>query len=250
MCDFKPEALTIHVVSPEKAVNYKWEKGSEKLKNISILSVDELNALPVETRNKYFQTPVLEEGMVLILDRINNTYYPIATAKETLPQNKNRAIDHIAALLGAKSIKREIVTRQTSKRKFDASGNIQVVLFKADSNYSKQEKEMMEKKYTGQKSFAGTRTLDGYNQAVAYCKQTGLINDPGIYSMLEDRNPNHPNPILAEEYAISLTNEVEEITELAFNLTYGTIFSLSGKINEALESSHEMTLSFNVEYGN
>ena len=251
MSDFKPDALTIHVVSPEKAVNYKWEKNSERLsKSLSIKSIDELNSLPVEIRRKYFQVPSFEEGMVLVLDRINDTYYPITSAKDILPQNKNRAIDHIAALLGAKSIVREIVTRQIAKRQFDASGNIRILKVKAEGSFSEQEKILQEKKYTGKKTFPGNRTEEGYNLAMEYCTQTGLIYDPEIKRMLEDRNPNHPNPISTEEYTVSLTDEVEQLTEYAFSLKYlGGAFSLSAKVSESLENSYEMSLGLKIDYG-
>lgn len=217
---------------------------------MSIKSIDELSALPIAIRNKYFQVPAFEEGMVLVLDRINGTYYPITTAKDILPQNKNRAIDHIAALLGAKSIVREVAKRQTSKRQFDASGNITIVKVSAESSYSKSEREQQEKRFTGKKTFPGNRTIEGYKQALEYCTQTGLIYDPEISRMLEDRNPNHPNPMLSEEYTVSLTNEVEQITEFAFSLKYlGGAFSLSGKVNESLENSYEMSLGLKIEYG-
>lgn len=248
---FKPDALTIHVVSPEKSVNYKWEKGSDKLsRDLRIVSVDELRSLPKEVRSKYFQTYVFEEGMVFVLDKINERYYPIENANDELPQNKNRAIDNIAALLGAKSIKREIISRKSYKREFDASGNLKIIKFSADASYSTKYKEQEEKRYTGTKTFLGNYTKEGYEQALQYCKKTGLIHDPEIRRMLEDRDPTHPNHIISEEYEISLTNEVEQMTECAFSLKYlGGVFSLSGKVNESIENSNEMRISFKIEYG-
>lgn len=250
MRDFKPDKLTIHVVSPERAVNYKWEKNSEKLsKNLELISIDDLESLPVDIRDKYFDVKHFEEGMVLILDSINQRYYPAKTSIQEIPRNKDMAIDHIAALLGARKIVRSVVTVDVQKREFSADGSIRICSFNSNGSYTSSEKTKAEKQYAGTKSYVGNWSERGYNEALEYCKKTGLIYEPGIRQMLEDRKPGHPNPKLSEDYIVTLTNGVEEATEAAFSLNYIPVFSLSANVKEVIETSRETTLKLRIEYG-
>ena len=250
MDDFNPHKLTIHVVAPEHAVNFKWEKGWDKVsKNLELKSIDELNSLSLSDREKYFGISSFEEGMVLILDPINKRYYNATSAVDEIPQNKNRAIDHIASLLGAKRIERKVVHYDLKKRELAVDGKLNVHAVSANASYKESEKMKTENRFSGIKEFKGNLTMDGYQKAKDYCEQTGLIHDPAIRRMLEDRNPNHPNRILKESYNVKLTDEVEGAMEAAFSLSYLKCFSVSAKICEVISTERCTELSLEIEYG-
>ena len=250
MDNFKPDKLTIHVVAPERVVNYKWENEWKNVsRDLELRSVDELNSLPTEIRDKYFDVPSFQEGMILILDRINNRYYSVSNAADEITQNKDRAIDKIAALLGARSIEREVIHFNTKKRELSADGKINVWKVNASASYKETEQQKIEKRFKGVKEFRGNHTREGYQQALNFCKETGLIYDPAIKRMLEDRNPDHPNPLLSESYNVTLTNEVENAIEAAFSLSFLKCFSVSANVKEAISTSRTTELKIRITYG-
>lgn len=243
-----PKALTLHVVSPERAVNYKWEKDYNKLSpNLSIISIDELNALLPEKREKHFAVPAFEEGMVLVWDKISKKYYSIDKAKVELPVNKDRAVDHIASLLGARKIKRSNATSKHYKREFDVNGNVKM-LFDAEGSYKHTHTENLTHKFEGEKAFKGQYSEQGFNKAVEYARECGLYNDPAIKAMLDSRNPKHPNRLLSEKYHVTMTSEVEDLSEFAFSVKF-LGFGLSTKVEEAISSSEKIEVFLEIEYG-
>lgn len=245
-----PDALTIMVTSPEKSVNYRWEKESGKLsRDLQILSIDDLNSLPLDIRQKNFDVKHFSEGMVLVKDPINNRYIRAEEANEKLPKLKNDAIDHIVSLLGAKRIRRSVIQYDEEKQELDASGNIKVFKMSASANYSSVEIEAKKKEFTREKRFSGNRSVEGYNQALEYCEKNGLIYDPEIRQILEDRAPSHPNPVTSDSYKITLTSESAKAMEAAFSLSYLGCFSLSAAVKESISIKRMVIIEFEVEYG-
>lgn len=244
-----PDALTLYVVSPERVINHKWEKNADKLsRNVKLISIDELNALLPEKREQNFAVTAFEEGMVLVFDKITNKYYSIDKAKDELPLNKDRAIDHIAGLLGARKITRSICKNQTSKRELSVNGEVQIKLFEADGSYKHAHLEKRARKYIGERIFPGQYSEQGFNMALEYARKCGLYEDAVVKSMLDSRNPKHPNRLLREKYEVSMTSEVEDLSEYAFSVKY-LAFGLSAKVEEAVSTSETIEVSLEIEYG-
>lgn len=250
MDNFKPEKLTLHVVSPEEAVNLKWEEEWNRVsKNLELKSVDELNSLPAETRKQYFDVPSFEEGMILILDPVNKRYYPASTAYKKIPMNKFLAIRHIAELLGAKSILRREVHIEQKTRNLDTEGEVKITDFKADVSFSKEEKEEAVKDIEQITNCPGIYLPDGYRQAEEYCKQIGLFYDPEIKDILDSRHPSNPNRRNRHVHRITISNDIEEGMEAACSLNYLKYYSLRAQVKEHISKSQMIRLELIIEYG-
>lgn len=241
---------TIYVASPETKINYLWEKASNRLsKSLEIKTVEELENLPTIERNK-FSVDNFEEGMVLIYNRIDDCYLKLSeNIHQKFEDSKDRAIDYIVSLLGARKITRSVERVDCEKRILEVDGSLgySVSDLEVKTKFSTEKRNSLA--YNCTKDYAGKYSHDGYQKALDYCKSTGLIADPGIRDILRARDPQHPNPILRYTSHVSLASECEDAMDAAFSLNVlGGVFKLSASIKEVLSQKKSLTLSLDIEY--
>ena len=247
--DLKGEVL--HIVNPEKAINYKWEKDSDKLSSgLQIISIDEIANLPEDVRKSHFGNKLISENDVLIFEPYSQRYVPVTEAQQSYLDRKYEALSLIAGLLGASKISMKVKTIEMEKRVLTADGEI---TYKAVDISLGIEKEQFEK-YTCQYNKCSEYpnpglTTVGYLKAERICKETSLIYDPEFKSLLDQRNPEHPNPIKKAVCNIELSRELNRHLDIAFNLNVlRGVFSLNASTKESISSSKKVIIETILEF--
>ena len=251
MADVELKGSVVCVASPEVARNYRWEADSQRLSaEVQVVSAEALDAMPEEWRMRNFGEREIGEGMVFVRDRVERRYVGAAHAQELISQSKNNAIDHVAALLGAVRVSREMTAVEERHRTVGAGGRLGYKMVNAAGRLSEGERLRLSMRYTREKRFSGVRTEESYREAVDYCEATGLIHDPEIRHMLADRAPGNVNPILSDSYEISLTSECDREMNAAFSLSLlRRVFGLSPEVEAAISSTRLITVRCTIEYG-
>lgn len=240
----------VHIVSPEHAVNYMWEKNSEKLpRNLEIISIDDVLALPSAYRNNYIAERNLEEGAILILDPIQKIYVPAREAHNKLSESKFNALMHIASLLGAKKVSVKVDTYECQTREIRANGEIGYRISSMSTSMTESEKNTVNKKFSREKTFSGTYSTKGYTEAKRFCEEKSLLTDPTIRQLLEDRRPDHPNPLKKDVYSFELSSSSESALDIAFKLNIlGGVFRIEANLNESISKSRKLSISTLFEF--
>lgn len=246
-----PQKSVIQISTPARSRNYVWEENSKYLpRNLEIVSIDDIEALPIEKKHELFSRKDIEVGDVFVKDEIRGQYLPIEDARDMMRKSKDEAIDYVAGLLGASLIKREllIVDEKIKKVEYDASGNYKVV--KADVSLSKEDKEKERTRSEYEQKSPGQFTREGYDKAVEYCKTHGLINDPDFRRLLENRHPDHPNKLKSSVYSFELTRECESLMDIAMGLNVlKDVLKLSAGFHSSTEVSRTIKLKVTFEFG-
>lgn len=250
MADLELRGNVICVASPEVALNYRWETGSEKLSpGVQVVSIENLDSLPEARRLELFGQREIEEGMVFVRDHIGNRYVTASRAQELISQSKNNAIDHVAALLGATRVSRQITAVEERRRSVGIRGKIKYRVVNTGASMTAADWLRLATRYTREKRFPGVRTNDSFREAVRYCEATGLIHDPEIRHMLADRAPWNPNPILSDSYEISLSSECGREFDAAFSIGFlRRVFNISPEVEASLSATRLLTVRCTVEY--
>lgn len=244
----KIKGEVIHIVSPEKAVNYKWEEKASFLpEGLQIVSIDDIRNLPVEVRHNLFGYHNIKLNDVFMLNPYSGNYVLVTEADQNYKENKFAKISEVVSLLGAKQIQCEIISEETRKREFNADGNVNYKVVKVSASMQEKSEDKVLERILRKRTFPGTSTLDGYFQAKVICESTGLINELG--SLLSLRNPSHPNPIKSDYYEVEITRELNSGLDLAFNLNVlKNVFALNAEVQEAISTSKSIKLKMYIEF--
>lgn len=247
----KPQKSVIQISTPARSRNYVWEEKVKYLpRNIEIVSIKDIEALPPKEKNSLFSRKDIEVGDVFIKDEITGQYLPIEDARDMMRERKDEAIDHVAGLLGASLIKREllILDEKTKKVEYDGSGNYKLV--KADVALSEDEREKVRHRYDYEQHAPGQYTRESYDEAVDYCVTHGLMNDPEFRRLLENRRPEHPNKLTRSTYSFELTRECESLMDIAIGLNVmKDVFKLSAGFHSSTKISRTIRLKVTFEFG-
>lgn len=247
--ELKGEVL--HIVSPEKAVNYKWEEDSNKLPSgLQIISIDDFNSLPETIKKKRFGVRNITENAVLIFEPYSQQYISATDAEQIFFDRKFDVLSQIASLLGAAKISRKVESYEEEKRVLTADGDISYKVVEVSSNMRKEHTERYRNRYEKIREYTSPRlTTSGFEEALKICEDTGLIYDQDFKALLDQRNPRHPNPIKREIYHIELSKELNESLEVAFHLNIlKGVFSLNAGIKESISSSKRLVIETVMEF--
>jgi hypothetical protein len=234
----------LHIVSPERAINYKWEENADKLPSgLQIISIDDYNSLPDSIKRSRFGNVNLND--VLILEPYTKRYIAATQAEQEFFKGKFNTLTNIARLLGATKVEYKFESLEEKKRELNANGDFVDV----SVGYAEQHREQYKSLYEKKRDYPGDYTLEGFKEAEKICKDTGLIYVPRFKDLLNQRNPKYPNPIKKETYRIELSSELNDSFEIAFNLNIlKGVFSLSARMSESISSFKRLVFETNLEF--
>ena len=247
--ELKGEVL--HIVSPEKSVNYKWEDNINRIPSgLQIISIDDYNSLPDIIKKSRFGVRNISEDAVLILEPYTRQYISATDAEQVFFDRKFDALSKIASLLGASKVSRKVESLQEEKRVLTAEGDISYRVVEISTNMKKENFERYRNRYEKIREYScPSLTNEGYKEALRICEETGLIYDQDFKSLLDQRNPNHPNPMKKETYHIELSKELNESLEVAFHLNIlKGVFTLNAGIQESISSSKRLVIETVMEF--
>lgn len=200
--------------------------------------------------------------------------------ENSMIENRIKKIGDILSYLGAKSC----VISFSSKSKadmdshvgvgvdVDAKGKVGVkdssiekgVDVNAQVDVNKSYGVVSEKNLLSENQWPGSYSEEGYKRAKEIALESALDEDLGIISMLEQRNPCHPNPVLSNHYRVELYSSMKKSLEIATDIQTGVSKSLnlpktsvSGSVNVGINvnvekneyaESHEI-MDMQIEFG-
>ena len=215
--ELKGEVL--HIVSPEKSVNYKWEDNINRIPSgLQIISIDDYNSLPDIIKKSRFGVRNISEDAVLILEPYTRQYISATDAEQVNLERNFYALSKIASLLGASKVSRKVESLQEEKRVLTAEGDISYRVVEISTNMKKENIERYRNRYEKIREYS--------------C--------PSL---------NHPNPMKKETYHIELSKELNESLEVAFHLNIlKGVFTLNAGIQESISSSKRLVIETVMEF--
>lgn len=203
-------------------------------------------------------TPHLQEGLVLTKEPNRLAYYYRTDETDCRVINERcLAIEAILSYLGGKEFKYSETSSFRSRRTVGVDvnagfkkGGIDVgnqTGVDTDENIGQ----------SGDKTVAalwdGKYTKDGYNRAVELAKVNGLLSDPAIAALLEQRTPQHPNPISRQEYHVNVTADLDKnvhvLEDISANLKGKIKGNLKVDVNTSRNLDQQSTVDFFVSFG-
>lgn len=231
------------IVSPEKAINYKWYDGSENIDSkVQPMSLEQINSQ--KEQNGFKLPPVVNEGTVLM----RHPYLPnsLVSANMTMGEFLDEKLSYYAVILNylgatVQTLEARVVSRQS--RKFDGKGKLRIKGNKVDGKVSGFKKWRSKVKST--KRIEGTGKLD-YYKALELAKRYGLENDTFVKAVLELR---HDNPVKSFHFDTEIANEFSETIDAAASLVAGAgVFKLNGNFKKAVSSREEIRIVQDISF--
>lgn len=96
--------------------------------------------------------------------------------------------------------------------------------------------------------WSGKYTQSGYNRAVELARVNGLINDPTIAALLEQRLPTHPNPIDSQEYHVNVTADLDKSIHVLEDVSANLKGKVGGHLTVDVSTSRKMDQSATVDF--
>ena len=239
------KAQVIYVTSPERAINYKWEKDSKKINSqVRIISEDDLSNLQESGYIHFPQKPII--GDVLVKHPFEPcTYIHAENAIETIRQSKFFKICEIAQLLGTVKYQTDAIWKKSETRKVEANGEINYeVVVDSEIKIDSKEKMAQVSKLTINADFNGIQVIskESFLKAQNKAKEYGLWGDVSIISLINQRDPENQNRLKELKYHIDLTSEANHLLDIAFSLEVAAIFNLKATIKSAISKQENMTI--------
>lgn len=101
--------------------------------------------------------------------------------------------------------------------------------------------------------YGGKYTVEGYNRAVEIAKETGLYQSDDIRSLLEERNPNHPNPLKRKAYQVDVVSDLKANVDVATKMqaSIGKILgaNLDVNVDAAFRDGSSHSVVFEATFG-
>ena len=101
--------------------------------------------------------------------------------------------------------------------------------------------------------YGGKYTVEGYYRAVEIAKETGLYQSDHIKSLLEERNPNHPNPLKRKAYQVDVVSDLKANVDVATKMqaSIGKILGVSLDVNvdAAFRDDSSHSVVFEATFG-
>lgn len=228
----------IYVSSEERADNYSWCCPESKYlnPNVDFRAIADLQTL--EGKKSFPRQ--LEEGMVLMAHPYRpNVYIDINQAEEALFAMKMDAVEAIARWLGVKTFEATAVYRGEQERTMKIMGEVEYKVVEGAGSFSREKKEAYEKKYSRCSQYSGESQPEDVEKARQKMKEYGLENERLCQFLLEQRSGGS-NSMQGFEENMTLSNELNENTEIAFSLS-----AMKGMLK--IKSDTELTLKKKME---
>lgn len=181
-------------------------------------------------------------------------------------QRRINAIETIVSYLGGKNFKVLETHESRKEKKTDIKADVGVDVTQDLTKVNVGDDFSLEKNDSSQKDmevysgaeWEGKYSEKGFNEALRIAKEYGIDDDPDISFLLEQRSPEHPNPIQRKDYHVQLHSELSHYLHVANDLKVAvdnviTLTSVDVEVNVDVEKSSREetseTFDFSVEFG-
>lgn len=203
-------------------------------------------------------SPHLQEGLVLTREPNSYGYYYRTDDTDSRVINERcLAIEAILSYLGGKEFHYSETSSFRSRQKFNVGveGGLKKsgidVSNKTDVGGDSSQGQDEGKVVVAQ--WSGVYTKKGYERAVELARVNGLINDPQIAALLEQRLPTHPNPIASQEYHVNVTADLDKslhvLEDISANLKDKIGAHLKVDVSTSRKIDQAATVDFFVSFG-
>lgn len=215
---------------------------------------------------------IAENTILVKLPHKDEYIYREPKDDENIIQENINTLSTILSYLGAKHAVRYVSNAENldSKTKvdqdahFDMSNSVSVTEPESSLNLGgDEEMSFDEEVHTNKTQFSnkaqsvfdentweGTYTEEGYKTAVRIATASGLIEQPDVKALLEQRNPSHPNHNLSKHYRVDLFSEFQKTLNVAVNLKANISKSLNLDKLAKADSHINASINVNVETSN
>lgn len=239
----------LYISTPEKAINYKWEKGAEYLnRNVQIVSLDDLE----EVDNKIIidKSEGIYEGMTFVKHPfMPNKYINLHNAEKEILFDKSRALGLVASCLGAKKISSEIILQNVKELKINSNNEIEAkaIDIKADLDYESLKKDL--EKYKIDETYSGILSVKSYEEAKDQMKKYNLVGNGELEYILSQRDPLKTNLLLSRKVEMEISNEYNSLLGSAFSLNYlDTVFKLSTNFKKKTSTQKNIKIIYTIDF--
>lgn len=235
-----------------------------------------------------FPTNKIEENTILVkLPHKDEYIYRDPKDDENIIQENINTLSTILSYLGAKHAYRYVSKAENldSKTKVDQDAHFDMgnsasitepgsgqnlgidneMSFDEEVHTNKTQFSNKSQSVFDENTWEGIYTEEGYEMAVKIANASGLIEQPDVKALLEQRNPNHPNHNLSKHYRVDLFSEFQKTLTVAVDLKANISKSLNldklakadshinASINGNVETSsyakQHQFIDFSVEFG-
>ena len=202
--------------------------------------------------------PHLQEGLVLTKEPNRLAYYYRTDETDCRVINERcLAIEAILSYLGGKEFKYSETSSFRSQRKTDVDVNVGFKKSGIDIGNQTDVNTSEKQDQSGDKIVAalwdGKYTKEGYMRAVELAKVNGLLSDPAIAALLEQRTPQHPNPIYRQEYHVNVTADLDRSVHVLEDISANLKDKIRGNLKVDVKTSRKIdqqsTVDFFVSFG-
>jgi hypothetical protein len=230
----------IYVTTPERAINYKWEKNFNKLSpEIQVVSIEDIQNIG---RDVFDNKRILLNTLLVKHPFIPNKYIEIDRTEEAITKSKLNCLGIILRYLGVSEYETTFALENNATVTIDANGNASYKFVEGGLKTKKISTDNETRKYYRHEAFSGEFSIDNYEKAVDMAKKFGLYGDEDIYYLLQNRNPQDLNLLKSQEVKIELTRELNSSLDVAFNLSVSGIFKLNANYNETISKRKKITI--------
>lgn len=235
----------IHVVTDERSRNWSWDLTD------AAFNSSRIELVSIEEYQKYFGSDIkypdrINVGDILMLHPYDKKTY--VKLDYDLINDKFNKITHLMHLLGAKISRFEIEELECKKRTWNAYGGVS---YKVDASLKVKKEEEVKQRYIkeNEDESVGTRQNEcDWFLAKKYAEDHNLMNDPDIIEIIESRNPELTNKKQKKEIKVTMTKDLNDNLDIAFNLKAIKALSFSANYEEAMESHTSFSIIFKVEF--
>lgn len=249
--DLKP---ALCILNPDDVYNLRNNHAEN-----SYYCITPYEALELQSQGVSFPVdPHLQEGLVLTRKPRGLEYYFRTDETDCRVINERcLAIEAILSYLGGKEFRYSESTSFRSKHSADIGVEVGVKKSGVKVDNDTEVNTHSDKGETGDKvvtaQWSGKYTHDGYLRAVELAKVNGLIADPTIAALLEQRLPSHPNPIASQEYHVNVTADLDKsihvLEDISANLQDKIGGHLKVDVNTSRKIDQSATVDFFVSFG-
>lgn len=239
------------VTSDEKSRNYKWDKKSSKIKGVQVISEEkEFENLQKRVTFVGFQKDKEQVFIKNPLDK--NEYLEITKAEDHIFKSKIKFYKRIALLLGAKSFSAKANFVEEKKLTIDLDANVSYKAVKIEGQYKKDKNEKINASYDLNSEFKPDEDFDrqrAFKDANDLVKKLNFQNEIDIVGLIENNNPTDQSREKKQNVKLQLTNELNDLLEISFNLNImGGVFSLGANFKSTTETIKKVILETEIMF--
>ena len=223
-------------------------KLKEAVQNAHFISIQELTDLCKIDKISIINASKAFSGQILIKHPfMPKTYMGIETSENALFHIKMQCLSRIMQCLGATRISGHAYVSENKKREIDTNGRISYSAVSVEESFNKNQDEKYESDYILEDAFSGDFSESSYEEALKEAKRIGLYDDFDIRNLLDQRNPQKENKMIARKVKIELTRELNESLDIAFGLQ-ASGFGVNGAYKEILETNRKVMFELEIEF--